>query len=204
MDEDPRRYAPAAGRNKDVILDVLTSVLPPSGTLLEIGSGSGEHAAYMAPRLPGWRWQPTDRDEGALPGIDAHARDSDASGRAILPAVPLDVCDENWKIDGADAVFSANVIHIAPWEAGQRLIQGAAKILAQSNGLLIFYGPFFQSGVPTAQGNLRFDQQLRSQNPAMGIRQLEDVVATADERGLDLEKVVSMPANNLTVIFRAR
>ena len=198
---DPRRHAPAVQRNKDAILPVLAAALPAQGLLVEIASGSGEHAAYLAPKLPGWRWQPTDLDKDALPGIDAHARDADPDGTAILPALHLDASAGTWPVAAADAMFCANMIHIAPWQACVGMLRGAGRLLPP-DGTLVLYGPYLQDGVPTAAGNLSFDSDLRARNPDWGIRPLEEVVSVAESSGLTLVETVSMPANNLTVVFR--
>ena len=199
---DPRRHAPAVQRNKDAILPVLQDALPARGTLLEVASGSGEHAAHLAPRLAGWRWQPTDLDADALAGIDAHARDVDPDGSAILPALHLDASSADWPVQSADALFCANMIHIAPWAACLGLLRGAGRVLKPGGGTLFLYGPFIQPGVETAESNTAFDHTLRTRDPEWGIRRLDDVVAAAGDARLVLAQVVAMPANNLSVIFR--
>ena len=198
----PRAHAPAALRNRDPIFDVLRRVLPPSGgTLLEIASGTGEHAAYMTPRLPGnWRWQPSDIGEEKRGDIDSYAGESGSS--RIAPAIVLDVTRHPWPIARADAILCCNMIHIAPWEAAEGLMHGAGEILAKDS-LLILYGPFKRDGEHTAPSNAGFDMALRQQNWRWGVRCLEtDVVPLAADHGFRLDEIVGMPANNLMAIFR--
>ena len=201
MSTPPRRHAPHTLRNREPILAVLQRVLPPAGVLLEIASGTGEHAAFMAPRLsPGLIWQPSDSRSAALSDIDGHAKDSGC--HRIRPAVHLDTTATHWPIDGADAVFCANMIHIAPWAAAEGLFAGAARLL-KPGAPLILYGPFKRDGQHTAPSNEAFDAALRSQDPRWGVRCLEaDVVPLAERSGFVLAEVVAMPANNLSVIFR--
>lgn len=199
---DNRRYSPSASRNRDPIAKILQSLLPERGLLLEVASGSGEHAAHIAPRLPGWTWQPSERDADALPGIDQHAGDADPDRRHILPALPLDVTERPWPVGQADAVLAVNMIHIAPWEACLGLIGGAGEILPRGQGLLVLYGPFRREGRHTAPSNAAFDEGLRARNPAWGIRDLEMVAAEASRAGFAPPVINEMPANNLVVAFR--
>ncbi len=210
---DPRRYAPAAARNRQAILDVLHRVLPPDGLVLEIASGSGEHAAFFAPNLApnrahdetasggSWRWQPTDIDPDALSSIDAHARDADPDGRIILPAKRLDTAAPQWPVGDMSGIVCINMIHIAPWSACEGLMRGAGRLLVQG-GLLCLYGPFKRGGAHTAPSNDAFDASLRARDAAWGVRDLDDVDALAAQNGLALDAVIDMPANNLTVVFR--
>lgn len=193
-------HAPATLRNRAPILAELRRVLPARGLLLEIASGTGEHAAFMAPQLPGLEWQPSDTRAAALADIDGYARDSGC--RRIRPAVQLDVTASEWPLTHADAVFCANMIHIAPWAAAEGLFAGAGKIL-QSGAPLVLYGPFKRDGADTASSNARFDEALRSQDPRWGVRCLDrEVMPLAERAGFRLDDVVAMPANNLTVVFR--
>lgn len=196
---DPKPHAPATLRNRDAILPVLQRVLPDTGTLLEIASGTGEHAAYMASRLPGTLlWQPSDGDPNALAGIDAHA----IGNERILPALHLDVVARSWPIERAAAVFCANMVHIAPWRAAEGLFAGAARLLPQA-APLVLYGPFRRHGQHTAPSNAAFDQDLKLRNPRWGIRCLDsEVTPLATQHGFTLQEIVAMPANNLSVIFR--
>lgn len=198
---DPRRYAPATGRNRNAILAVLREALPAAGLVLEVGSGTGEHAAFMIPSLPeGIVWQPTDVDGWALPSIDAHAAMA-RTGR-IAAAIWLDAALPLWPVTRADAVFAANLVHIAPFRVAEGLFAGAGRILSR-RGPLVLYGPFKRHGDHTAASNAAFDQQLRGENAEWGIRCLDsELVPLAAEAGLVLEIVVPMPANNLTVIWR--
>lgn len=175
-------------------------MLPEQGRLLEIASGTGEHAAYMTPLLPGWTWQPSDLGDEKLSDIDAHARDS-GCGR-ILPVILLDVTEETWPVARADAILCCNMIHIAPWEAAQGLFCGAARVLSKGAPLIV-YGPFKREGEHTAPSNAEFDRFLKTQNSRWGVRCLDTEVAPlAEANGLAVDEVVEMPANNLTVIFR--
>jgi SAM-dependent methyltransferase len=196
---DPRIYRPHVPRNRDPILDVLRGVLPPKGLVLEIASGSGEHAAYFAQSLPALDWQPSDPDQEALASAAAHR--AEASLPNLLPPLHLDVTAAQWPIDRADAVICCNMIHIAPWTACEGLIAGSARVLPTS-GLLYLYGPYKIGGRHTAPTNQAFDERLRAQNPAWGIRDLDDVTALAARPGFALAETVPMPANNLSVIFR--
>jgi len=196
---DPRVYSPHVARNRDPILAVLRRVLPPRGLVLEIASGSGEHAAYFAENLPVLSWQPSDPNPGALASIAAHR----AAGGApnLLPPLALDVTAESWPVADAAAIVCCNMIHIAPWAACEGLIAGATRVLP-AGGVLYLYGPYMIGGRHTAPSNAAFDADLRARNPAWGIRDLDTVTALAQSRGLALLETVPMPANNLSVIFR--
>lgn len=196
---DPRIFRPHIARNRDPILAVLRRVLPPRGLVLEIASGSGEHAVYFARALPSLTWQPTDRDAAALASIAAHRAAAGAPN--LLPPLKLDVTAETWPVAHADAIVCCNMIHIAPWTACEGLIGGAARVLPVG-GILYLYGPYKIGGRHTAPSNAAFDADLRARNPAWGIRDLDDVTALAAGRGLARVETVEMPANNLSVIFR--
>jgi hypothetical protein len=200
---DPRRHAPATLRNRDALLEVLRRHLPKRGTVLEIASGSGEHAAYFIPRLAETlTWQPSDPEAGARVSIDAHA--GAARTERIAPALALDVMAADWPVAAADAIFCANMIHIAPLDAVARLMGGAGRILP-AGGPLILYGPFRRHGDHTAPSNEAFDDHLRMRDPRSGVRDLEgEVLPQAKRAGLALEATEAMPANNLTVVFRKR
>lgn len=199
MTQDDRLDAPAAARNRDPILDVLRRVLPDTGLVLEIASGTGQHVVHFARALPALDWQPSEPDAGGRRSIAAwSAADGLANVRAPLD---LDVIGGNWPIDAADAIVCINMIHIAPWAATLALMSGAGRILP-AGGPLVLYGPFRRDGINTAPSNDRFDIDLKIRNAAWGIRDIADVTAEAEAAGLRLDEVVEMPANNLTVVFR--
>ena len=194
------RHAPATLRNREPILEVLRRTLPKAGMLLEIASGTGEHAAFIAPRLPkGLVWQPSEASVDALADIDIHTRD--ARGR-VCSAVLLNASDMAWPILSADAVFCCNMIHIAPRTAAEGLFAGSSRILADAKPLIL-YGPFKRHGVHTAPSNQSFDDGLRARDPNWGVRCLDtEVMPLAEQSGFAVDEIVAMPANNLTVIFR--
>lgn len=194
-----RLTAPAAARNRGSILEALRDALPDIGTVLEIGSGTGVHAATFAAALKGLLWQPTDIDPEQLDSIAAWVGESAAPN--LAPPLRLDAADWPWPIDRADVVFSANVIHIAPWPVALGLLRGAGLVLG-GGGVLCLYGPFTRRGRPLAAGNLRFDAALKAADPDWGIRNLDTVADEAMQHGLTLERIVDMPADNLTVFFR--
>jgi SAM-dependent methyltransferase len=191
-----RRYAPATQRNREPILAVLRRVLPADGLVLEIASGTGEHAAFFADALPGVTWQPTDVDPTALPGIASWC----AGVPNVHPPLVLDVT-QPWPVERADAIVCVNMLHISPWTAGQALLAGAGRVLP-AGGVLYLYGPYRRDGAHTAPSNASFDETLRAQDPSWGVRDLETVIATAAARGLRHTETVAMPANNLSVVFR--
>lgn len=198
MADVARIQSPAAERNRLPILEQLQRILPPKGTLLEIASGSGQHAEFCAAGLSGWQWQPSDPDPKALASIPLWCRE-----RAnVLPPLLIDVCSPSWE--GAplnvDAVFCANMIHIAPWACCAGLMHGAARHLA-AHGQLVTYGPYYEDDVETAPSNVAFDQDLQRRNPEWGVRRLADVAAQAAIVGLELRERVAMPANNLLLVW---
>jgi len=196
---DARLYAPAALRNRDAILAVLTRHLPARGLVLELASGSGEHAVHFASALAGFDFQPSDPDPVARASIDAWAAISGLTN--LRPAINLDAAAETWPIASADAVLCLNMIHIAPWRAAQGLVRGAARILPPG-GLFYLYGPYRRDNRHTAPSNAEFDRSLRQRNPEWGVRDLEAVTALAASCGFDAPLVEAMPANNLSLIFR--
>jgi hypothetical protein len=196
--DDARRFAPAAARNRQPILDVLTRFVQPGARVLEIASGSGEHAVFLADGLKVASWQPTDPDPASRTSIDAWR--TFAHDDRILRALELDVVrDEIWP--SADLVLCINMIHIAPWEACVALMRGAARALSRG-GLLCLYGPYKREGAHTAPSNAEFDASLRSRNPAWGVRDLEAVLKEAESNHFRTEEIVPMPANNLSVVLR--
>ena len=198
---DARRFADATQRNREPIAAVLLRVFPTNARVLEVASGTGEHATYLADRLRVASWQPTDPNSDALRSIDAWR---DALGAScVQPARSLDVHDKPWPDSlGApfDAVVNINMIHIAPWSATAALFEGAAKVLTNS-GLVFLYGPFRRDGEHTAPSNRAFDESLRARDATWGVRDLEAVVDVAAANGFSLGEVVSVPANNLSVTF---
>ena len=196
-----RRQAPAAARNREPILDILRGLLPPSGLVLEIASGTGEHAVHFAQALPALTFQPSDPDAGQRASIDDWSSTLGLSN--VRPSLDLDASAGRWPIDRVDAVLCINMIHIAPWEATVGLMSGAARVLSPG-GLLFLYGPYHRNGRPTAPGNEAFDRSLRQQNEAWGVRNLEDVTALAARHEFASPAIVEMPANNLSLWFRRR
>jgi SAM-dependent methyltransferase len=199
MSADARRFAPAVARNKAAITEALARHLPAPGLVLEIASGSGEHALHFAAHFPGLRFQPTDPDAAALASIAAWREEAQLAN--LLPPLMLDVMADTWPVQRADAVVCINMIHIAPWEATAALMRGAAHILSP-NGMLFLYGPFKQDGEHTAPSNAEFDASLRAQDARWGVRDLEAVACAASAAGFAAPVIESMPANNLSVIFR--
>lgn len=192
-------HAPATLRNREPILEVLRKVLPETGDVLEIASGTGEHAVFFAAAFPKLRWLPSDIRAEHLASIRAWTK---AKGLAtVAEPVFLDVETNPWPVEKAVAVVSANLIHIAPFSACRALMRGAARVLPP-DGPLLLYGPFKRDGQHTAESNARFDQRLCSDDPAWGVRDLGDVTKEAQAAGLALDCIFEMPANNLTVVFR--
>ncbi len=194
-----RLQYPATQRNRDAILEVLRGVLPPSGLVLEIASGSGEHIVHFANAMPGLTFQPSDPEDAARLSIAAWTAETGLSN--IRPPLAIDVRREPWPIAQADAMLCINMIHISPWEATQALMRNAGRILSKGAPLYL-YGPYRQKDVVTADSNEAFDADLKSRNPQWGLRQLDDVAALAREAGFSGPAVTPMPANNLSVVFR--
>jgi SAM-dependent methyltransferase len=188
----------APERNKAPVLAVLQRVLPPTGTLLEVASGTGQHAVHFAQHLPDWIIQPSDVDGDNLASIQAWAREANLPNLRL--PLQLDVCEVEWNVAPLGAIFNANMIHIAPWEVAVGLISGAARHL-MPGGLLIMYGPFRIGGQHTAPSNHAFDDNLRQRDVRFGVRDLEAVVALAEPQGLALQERVEMPANNQVLVF---
>lgn len=195
-----KRSAPATERNREPIAAVLGEVLPESGTLLEIASGTGEHGVYFARRFPRLLWQPSDPDPQALASIRSWREDCGLEN--LLEPLHLDAAAETWPVSSADAILCVNMVHISPWTATQGLMQGAGRVLG-AGAPMVLYGPYLRAGVPTAPSNAAFDESLKARNPEWGLRNLEAVEAEAVGQGLRLERVFEMPANNLSLVFRA-
>lgn len=194
-----KRSAPAALRNCAPIIDVLRDWLPPTGLVLEIASGTGEHAVAFASAFPNLDWQPSDVHPDALASIAAH---HDGSALPNLrPPLMLDAAASEWPIASADALLSINMVHISPWASALGLIAGAARILSP-RAPLILYGPWLSDAIETAPSNLDFDAILKARDPDWGLRRVEDFAAAAHDRGLNLAETRAMPANNLMLLFR--
>lgn len=188
---------PATRRNREPILEVLRTVLPARGTVLEIASGSGQHTAAFAPAFPDLRFQPSDREPHLLASIAAHAEGLPN----VAAPLHLDV-EERWPVQQVDAILCINMIHISPWACTEALLDGAGEHLA-AGAPLYLYGPFMVDGEHTSASNAAFDQSLRGRDPSWGVRDLGAVVARAEATGLRHERTVPMPANNLSVVFRS-
>ncbi|MDJ0600287.1 MAG: DUF938 domain-containing protein [Crocosphaera sp.] len=197
-----KQYAPATQRNREPILEVLLRVLPSSGDILEIASGTGEHCIFFAPAFSPRQWIPSDPNPTARNSIEAWRQESLIEN--IQPPLNINAADSMWKIEehqlNITTIVNINMIHISPWEACLGLLEGAKRILP-SRGILYLYGPYKQGGKHTAPSNESFDKSLLSQNPEWGVRDLEDVIKIAEGKGLIFKEKVEMPANNLSVIF---
>ena len=197
--------SPAAERNRRFILNVLKRVLPDTGMVLEIASGTGQHAVYAAPKLSPRIWQPSDRNEHCL-GMINQWRDAEPSSNLQAPVL-IDVLTQPWPVEtqpmnpAITALVAINMIHIAPWQCCEALLDGAQRILP-ADGVLYLYGPFRQQGEHTSPSNMAFDHSLKSRDPEWGIRDLEKVTLAAAKRQLALMEVIPMPANNLSVVFK--
>ena len=194
-----KRDAPAAARNRQPILEVLRRHLPDRGLVLEFASGTGQHIVHFAQALPALTFQPSDPNDGARASVDDWANTLGLAN--VRPALALDASAGAWPVAKADAILCINMIHISPWKATVGLVEGASRTLP-TGGVLFLYGPYRRAGHPTAPSNEEFDQDLKSRDPAWGLRTLEDVAALAARHGFAAPTVVEMPANNLSVIFR--
>jgi SAM-dependent methyltransferase len=197
---DERRSAPAALRNREAIAGVLADWLPDSGLVLEIASGTGEHAAFFAERFPQLDWQPSDVDPSALASIAAWRSHGSPN---LRPPIVLDAAAAEWPVTAADGVLSINMVHISPWASALGLLAGAAQLLTPDRPLIL-YGPWIRDGVATAPSNLAFDRDLKARNPRWGLRSVEEFEAAAARRGFRLEQTRDMPANNMMLLFRRR
>ncbi|WP_375197680.1 DUF938 domain-containing protein [Sphingobium sp.] len=197
---DPRRYAPATERNRDAILAILREELPTSGVVLEVASGSGEHAIHFAAAFPDLDWQPSDSDPAALASIAAWREEAGFAN--LRPPIRLDATAP-WPMEQADAILCINMVHISPWSATLGLLRGAGACLPPG-GLLYLYGPYLRDDVATAPGNLAFDASLKARDPQWGLRRVEEVIAAAEAQELGFDRLVEMPANNLSLLFRRK
>ncbi|KST62427.1 DUF938 domain-containing protein [Mastigocoleus testarum] len=203
---DARQYAYATQRNREPILEVLLQVLPPNGTVLEIASGTGEHAIFFAPRLNQHKWLTSEPNPQLRASINAWYQHHPADN--IYPPLNIDVRDPVWAVETESqldllpimAIVNINMIHISPWSACLGLMAGASRILP-ADGILYLYGPFKRDGKHTAPSNEAFDRNLKMQNSDWGVRDLEDTIAAASKQNLKLKKIYQMPANNISVIF---
>lgn len=207
--QDTRKYAPATERNREPILEVLLQVLPGSGTILEIASGTGEHAVFFASRLRDYLWLPTDVNPQSRASIISWTEHNVCDN--VYAPLELDAKEPVWVVENGEfdglntkpivAIVNINMIHISPWSACLGLMAGAGRIL-KAGGILYLYGPFKQGGEHTAASNAAFDEYLRTENPEWGVRNLDDVVAAARAQNLILQQIYQMPANNLSVVFQ--
>lgn len=193
-----RMMSPAAARNRQPILDVLSVILPERARILEVASGSGEHGVHFAAARPGWEWQPSDPNPEARDSISAWREHAGLAN--LLAPLPLDVAGI-WPAGPFDAVVAINLIHISPWEVTEALMARAAQRLREG-GVLYLYGPYRRDGRHTAASNAAFDADLKARDPRWGVRDLESVVAEGQAHGFMLEKAIEMPANNLSVVLR--
>lgn len=193
----PRQHAPATRRNREAIARVLMDALPVTGLVLEIASGTGEHCAHFAREFPGHVWQPSDPDPEARASIAAWC----AGLANVRPPLDLDASTAQWPIARADAVVCINMVHISPWEATLGLLVGAERVLPKS-GALVLYGPYRRDDVETAPSNEAFDVSLKSRNPRWGLRTVEAMQEAAKAEGLACDRLIEMPANNLSLVFR--
>lgn len=196
---DYRRSAPHVARNAGPIGDVLAEILPERGMVLELASGTGEHILHFAREFPRLLWQASDPEPAALRSIEAWRAESGLFN--LLPAISLDVRAVDWPVPRADTIVCINMIHISPWSATVGLMRGAGRLLGEGAPLYL-YGPYRRGGVDTAPSNKAFDESLRARDPEWGLRDLEQVAAEAAKQGLQLDRIVEMPANNLSILFR--
>lgn len=196
---DERLQYPATSRNRDAILEILRGILPASGLVLEIASGSGEHAIHFAQALPGLTFQPSDPEDAARNSIAAWTKDRGLTN--IRPPIEIDAAATDWPVQAADAMLCINMIHISPWSATEGLMREAGRILP-SGAPLYLYGAYRRRNVETVASNEAFDASLKQRNSAWGLRYLEDVAALAKAAGFSEPQVTPMPANNLSVVFR--
>ena len=199
---EAQRHAPATARNRAPIAEVLQDWLPGKGSLLELASGTGEHALYFSARLPNIHWLPSEAEPELRRSIEAY-RLSEGGANLSAP-LAVDVTADDWHLPGSALPLAAmvciNMIHIAPWAAAEGLFAGAARYLAPGGGLFL-YGPFKRGGMHTAPSNAAFDESLRARNPAWGVRDLEAVSDLALRAGLAPPLIREMPANNLSLWF---
>lgn len=197
--DDGKWTSQAAERNKGPILEVLTRILPASGIVLEIASGTGQHVIHFAKGLPALTWQPSDPDAELRRSISRRAEEEQLEN--VRTPVDLDVSRLPWPLHAADAILCINMIHVAPWSATAKLFDGAKALLAPGH-VLYMYGPYRRAGRHTSPGNEKFDADLRAQDPEWGVRNLEEVAELGARAGFTLDETIEMPANNLSLVFR--
>jgi SAM-dependent methyltransferase len=199
VNELQQRRAPSADRNSEPILGELREILPSQATVLEIASGTGQHAAYFAAQLPAITWQPSDIDPVGLESVRAYVAGSGLDN--LREPLVIDVTTEAWGIDAADVVYCCNMIHISPWACTEALFAGAGRILSAA-GMVVTYGPYRFADQPFAPSNEAFDRSLRSRDPSWGVRDAADIRRVAIQHGLAFERAIAMPANNHILVFR--
>ncbi|MEM7702934.1 MAG: DUF938 domain-containing protein [Pseudomonadota bacterium] len=195
-----KKHAPAALRNREAILAVLREELPESGTVLEVASGSGEHAVFFAHAFPDRDWQASDPAPDALASIAAY-REEEGLPNLRAP-LEIDASARNWPVSDVAAILCCNMVHISPWPTTQGLFAGAARVLSGKNAPLILYGPYFEQVVEPAPSNLQFHHGLQARDPSWGIRHVEDMDTLATQHGFSRSARHTMPANNLTLVYR--
>jgi SAM-dependent methyltransferase len=198
---DGRLVVSSAERNRRPILKVLERVLPKTGLVLEIASGTGQHVVHFAQALKGLSWQPTDMDAGCRRSISGWLATAELAN--VRQPLDLDVRALPWRVPTLDAIVCLNLIHIAPWSVATALFAGAGLALRET-GLLYLYGPYSVQGRHTALSNAAFDSALRAENPEWGVRDLKEVESLAKDQGFDLAETIEMPSNNFSVLFRKR
>ncbi len=191
-------FSAACERNREPILEVLRGVFTEPMTVLEIGSGTGQHAVYFGAHLPDVRWQTSDRNEHH-PGVQLWL--DEAGLKNVLPPLSLDVSKQPWPIADVDAVFSANTAHIMSWPEVERMFEGVGDLLKVGRPFCL-YGPFNKNGEFTSASNQAFDADLKSRDPQMGVRDIGDLEVLAEKTGMVVEDDVEMPANNRILIWR--
>ena len=194
-----KRHAPATARNSAPIANVLHRELPKKGMVLEIASGTGEHAIYFAREFHDLVWQPSDREEAELASVSAWIKESHAAN--IREPLRLDAAASHWPVENADAILCINMVHISPWEATEGLMRGAGLLLAE-HAPLVLYGPYREAHVETAPSNEQFETWLKDRDPRFGLRHVDDMDRLASDHGLERTARYEMPANNLTLVYR--
>lgn len=201
---DQRMFSPSAARNVASILAILQRVLPSNGSVLEIGSGTGEHVVSFAEAMPQLTWRPSDPDPDARASAASWIGFTGLSN--VCAPLDIDVCASIWCVEQDapfDAMISLNMVHIAPWSASLGLFAGAGRML-RTGALLILYGPFMRDGAHNAPSNAAFDLSLKARNPSWGVRDIGDLVRIGEESGLILRETIEMPSNNRTLVFSKR